>query len=44
MTESQFLNNLAGSKSDVIQQFLDLLEQLQIGYCVIGGLAVTAYA
>lgn len=44
MTEKQFLNNLAGAKSDVIQQFLDLLAQLQISYCVIGGLAVNAYA
>ena len=43
MTEKQFLNNLAGGKGDVIQQFLDLLDRLKISYCVIGGLAVNAY-
>jgi len=43
MTEKEFLNNLAGSKSDIIQQFLDLLDRLKISYCVIGGLAVNAY-
>jgi hypothetical protein len=43
MTEKQFLNSLTGGKSDVIQQFLDLLEHLQVSYCVIGGLAVNAY-
>ncbi len=43
MTQKEFLNNLANGKSDVIQEFLDLLEQLHISYCVIGGLAVNAY-
>lgn len=43
LTEKQFLNNLAGAKSDVIQQFLDLLDRLKISYCVIDGLAVNAY-
>jgi hypothetical protein len=43
MTEKQFLNYLAGAKSDVIQHFLNLLEHLQISYCVIDGLAVNAY-
>ena len=44
MTSKKFLNSLANGKSDVIQLFLDKLEKLKIDYCVIGGLAVNAYA
>jgi hypothetical protein len=44
MTGKKFLNQLANGKSDVIQLFLDQLEKLKIEYCVIGGLAVNAYA
>lgn len=44
MTGKKFLNSLANGKSDVIQFFLDQLEKLKIDYCVIGGLAVNAYA
>lgn len=44
MTGKKFLNSLANGKSDVIQLFLNLLEELKIDYCVIGGLAVNAYA
>ena len=35
--------SLANGKEDVLQQFLDLLNELEIDYCVIGGLAVNAY-
>ena len=43
MTSKQFFNSLANGQSDVLQQFLDLLSELKIRYCVIGGLAVNAY-
>lgn len=43
MTEKQFINSLANGQSDVIQQFIDLLKNLDISYCVVGGLAVNAY-
>jgi len=44
MTNKKFLNALANSKVDVIKEFLDLLAKLKIDYCLIGGLAVNAYA
>jgi hypothetical protein len=44
MTSKEFLNELANRKIDVIQLFLNQLEKLKINYCVIGGLAVNAYA
>lgn len=44
MTGKKFLNSLANDSNDVIQLFLDELKKLKIDYCVIGGLAVNAYA
>lgn len=44
MTNKKFLNALANGKVDVIKEFLDLLAKLRIDYCLIGGLAVNAYA
>lgn len=44
MTSKKFLNSLANGKSDVIQLFLDMLDKMKLDYCVIGGLAVNAYA
>ena len=44
MTNKKFLNALANGKVDVIKEFLDLLAKLKIDYCLIGGLAVNAYA
>ena len=44
MTSKKFLNKLANGKSDIIQLFLDQLKIMKIDYCVIGGLAVNAYA
>jgi hypothetical protein len=43
MTEKQFINSLANGQSDVIQLLIDLLKNLDIPYCVVGGLAVNAY-
>jgi hypothetical protein len=44
MTEKEFLNALAGGKEDVLQVFLDALSRIGTNYCLIGGLAVNAYA
>lgn len=44
MTQKKFLNTVANSNVDVIKEFLDLLSEMNISYCVIGGLAVNAYA
>ena len=44
MTEKEFTNRVTQSKRDFLQEFLDLLEQSKIQYCIIGGLAVNAYA
>lgn len=43
MNEKEFMNSLANGEVDILQQFLDLIDELDIAYCVIGGLAVNAY-
>ena len=44
MTKKEFLNAVSNCKEDIIQIFLDALTKLKANYCVIGGLAVNAYA
>ena len=44
MTGKTFLNSMANGKSDIVQLFLDQLEELKTDYCLIGRLAVNAYA
>jgi len=44
MTKKEFLNAVSNGKEDVIQIFLDALKTSKANYCVIGGLAVNAYA
>lgn len=44
MTKKEFLNAVSNGKEDIIQIFLDALTKLRANYCVIGGLAVNAYA
>jgi hypothetical protein len=44
MTGSEFLNHVTHDKADFLNRFLALLEEAQVNYCVIGGLAVNAYA
>ena len=44
MTKKEFLNAVSNGKEDVIQIFLDALTTTKANYCVIGGLAVNAYA
>jgi hypothetical protein len=43
MTGKEFLNSVAKGKSDILQQFLAILTETGSRYCVIGGLAVSAY-
>jgi len=44
MTKKEFINAVANGKTDVLQLFLDAVRQIGAEYCVIGGLAVNAYA
>ncbi len=44
MTGKEFLNAVSKSRRDIIQELLDALSQAGIDYCLIGGLAVNAYA
>jgi hypothetical protein len=44
MTETTFFNAVTNGKTDLIQRLLDMLNKENIHYCVIGGLAVNAYA
>lgn len=44
MTGKQFINAVANGKQDVLSLFIEILEKLAVEYCVIGGLAVNAYA
>lgn len=44
MTGKTFLNRVTNGQTDAIALLLSLLEQTGTRYCVIGGLAVNAYA
>jgi hypothetical protein len=44
MTAKQFLNSVANGEVDVIETLLTILRETASPYCVIGGLAVNAYA
>ena len=44
MTKKEFLNAISNAKVDIVQAFLDTLSTSNADYCVIGGLAVNAYA
>ena len=44
MTKKEFLNAVSNGKVDIIQIFLDALATSKANYCVIGGLAMNAYA
>jgi hypothetical protein len=44
MTGKTFFNSLANGKEDIVQALLGLLAETDSAYCVIGGLAVNAYA
>lgn len=44
MIAKDFLNAVANGQEDVLQILLDMLAETEARYCVIGGLAVNAYA
>jgi hypothetical protein len=44
MIEKEFYKSVANAKKDLLQEFLDLLNKHKIPFCIIGGLAVNAYA
>ena len=44
MTAKEFLNAVAHGRTDVIQLLREILDEAGAAYCVIGGLAVNAYA
>ena len=44
MTKREFTRRVLNGKKDVLQEFLGLLRRRKIPFCVIGGLAVNAYA
>lgn len=44
MRGKDFINAVARDDVDLLQLFLDLLAETGVEYCVIGGLAVNAYA
>jgi hypothetical protein len=44
MQAKNFLNSIAKSEIDILQLTLDILAEIDVDYCLIGGLAVNAYA
>jgi hypothetical protein len=44
MTGKDFMRALANGQTDLVQVLLDILAETGASYCVIGGLAVNAYA
>jgi len=44
MTKREFASRVWNGKKDVLGPFLDSLDKARIRYCIIGGLAVNAYA
>jgi len=44
MTKKDFSKRIFNSRRDILQEFVSLLRKKRIPFCVIGGLAVNAYA
>jgi len=44
MTGREFLNALANGKRDLLRELLDILKETGASHCLVGGLAVNAYA
>lgn len=44
MNGKTFMNAVANGDTDILQQMLEILAETSSAYCVIGGLAVNAYA
>lgn len=43
MNKKEFMNCVGNGQEDILQQMLDLLNEMKVDYCVVGGLAVNAY-
>ena len=43
MTSKEFLNKVAHGQDDFLQSFIDVLNNIEVRFCVIGGLGVNAY-
>jgi len=44
MTDKEFYRKIVNGKADLLQIFLDTLQKNKVKFCIIGGLAVNAYA
>lgn len=44
MTGKEFMNAVGNGETDILEQLLEILAETGSAYCVIGGLAVNAYA
>lgn len=44
MIGKAFINSVANGETDILQRLLEILAETRSAYCVIGGLAVNAYA
>ena len=44
MSKKEFVRKIAKEKKDLLQDFVSILNKKKISFCVIGGLAVNAYA
>jgi hypothetical protein len=44
MTAKDFIKAVSNGEEDIIQMLLDIIARAEMPYCIIGGLAVNAYA
>ncbi len=44
MMGKDFFKSVANGKADIVQTLIDILKETGSGYCLIGGMAVNAYA
>ena len=43
MTGKSFYNNILNGKEDILDKFIKIIDERNVDYCIIGGLAVNAY-
>jgi len=44
MTKKEFINRVTNSHQNFLAEFINILKKRKISFCIIGGLAVNAYA
>lgn len=44
MTKKEFIKEITHQKKDLLKEFISILKRKRIPFCIIGGLAVNAYA